>query len=643
LGEKPVALHVSVPHAPDLLGVAQGKNFAAIGVQLQATQMPTALLDAYAGGMLREALGPVLDLSLDTRVAQVQDKPFSADTTLALSAAGGQSTLIFKAQVKDPFNMQAATPDQRRAAGVLPELEAELDVSGAGVLLAFAPAAQRDLLREVCGETIAARIKYVEKVPGSARASISFDAGSVQLGGAADYTDKQLSSVASEPIVLRFGASQALLNQLLADKLPVGASVQLARADDVLSLQIAELAIPLGRYFDADPAFALEELVEHLGAKLEASFPAFSYRHPAAVAGGPQSEIQLRDLVLTARLQPQANATLDLSGAIEAAPSGQLELHVVVENPAGFAVQAPAKFPAPGSRASVNAKLERFPSALLDVLAQQDGLLVDVLGPELGASVSGSYPDSGADPLRADMRSNLGEVQVVTRLQDGVILAHGEEGLDAKLGLTPLFTKRIVGSLLPMLVQVRQDDPQKRALFTGRNLSLPLDADMSKFSGDIVMDLGAVEFQLLPGLDRAFAMVGAKAPTTKNTVLKPVTVRVTNGIARYDQLLIPVAGRELKFNGSADLDKKTFELGCAVPLEILGSGVESQLDALRKVLDPKLEVPLEIYGSWSSPRVRLGKGFLEKTLKGAAGGLLKGELEKGLGGLFGGKKDKKDG
>ena len=76
---------------------------------------------------------------------------------------------------------------------------------------------------------------------------------------------------------------------------------------------------------------------------------------------------------------------------------------------------------------------------------------------------------------------------------------------------------------------------------------------------------------------------------------------------------------------------------------MLGSKVEVELEQVRSLLDPKLEVPLEISGSWSSPKLRLGKGFLEKVLKDAAGGALGGELEKGLGGLFGGKKKKKDG
>jgi len=643
LGAEPVHLHIDVPHAPELAGIADGGNFAPIVARLEATQMPTALLDAYAGGKLREALGAALDLSLDTRIAQPEAAPFSADTTLSLSAAGGQSTLIFKAQVKDPLNRRVKPPAVARAPGVAPELEALLDVSGAGVLLSFAPSGTRELLRELCGETIAMRVKLAESAPGSARASLALDAGSLQVSGAADYTEKTLTTIAGEPLVLRIRLPEALLQRYLAERLPAGAKLELAGSEGVFLLQLEKLRAPLGRYFDADPALALAELVENLDGQLEAQFPAFTYSHPPAAAGAAPSVVQLRDLRLSARMQAGAPANLDLSGAIDGTPPGRLEAKVVVEKPAGFSVSAPGASPAQGSRASLNARLERFPSAILDVLARQDGLIVDVLGPELAAEVSGSYPTLAGAPLRAKLRSELGDVSLVSSLDEGVIRATGEQGLDAKVGLTPLFTQRIVGSLLPMLVQLRQDDPSQRALITGRNLALPLDADLSKLSGEILLDLGAVDYQLLPGLDKAFALAGAKAPSMKNTVIKPIAIQITNGIARYNAIPITIAGRELKFDGSADLAKQSFELGCKVPLSMLGSGVEAQLDTLRNVLDPKLEVPLEFYGSWKSPRMRLGKGFLEKVLKDAAKGALQGELEKGLGGLLGGKKKPKDG
>ncbi len=640
-GDKPIELHLDVPHAPQLLTIAQGAEFSPIALKLRAEQLKTALLDAYAGGALQGALGPQLDLALDAKLSQQGGAPFSADAKLELAAVGGKSTLAFKAQAQDPFDRKGKQASKPRPAGTLPELEATLDVSGAGALLAFAPENVRQTLRELCGETIAASVKLAEGKPGASKAELSLDAGGLVASGALDYTDRTLSTVDAQPLVVKVSPSQGMLDKLLAGKLPPGAALALNRPGTALVLQLTQLRAPLGRFFDADPAVARPELIENLDLKLVATLPAFTYTHPPGAAGTESAVVALRDVQLNARLQPGAAANLDLTGSV-GSEQGGLELHVIVEKPAGFVVEPPATVPAPGSRAKLTAKLAHFPSALLDVLAAQDGLLVDVLGPELDASVRGEYPDSKTEPLHAEMHSSLGDIALVSRIEGGKIVSEADKGLDAKVGLTPLFSKRIVGSLLPMLVEVRQDDPTKRTLLTGRKLSLPIDADLSKLSGDLILDLGAVDYQLLPSLTQVLALSG-KEFGAKNTVVKPIAIQIVNGVARYDSIPIKISGREINFHGSTNLVTKTFELGFAVPLEMLGSKVESQLESVRKYLDPKLEVPLEISGTWSSPKIRLGKGFLEKVLKDAAGGLLQGEIEKGLGGLLGGGKKKKDG
>ncbi|MEO6710965.1 MAG: hypothetical protein ABI054_04070, partial [Planctomycetota bacterium] len=651
----PLELHVAVPNAPDLLVIRQGSEFAPIVVRLQAPQFDTAWLDAYAGAALRPALGAKLDLTLDSQLSQLAKQPFQADAKLELSASGGKSTLSFKAQATDPFYKEGkeASPPVDRPAGSFPDLDATLDVSGAGALLAFAPASARDLLREVCGEKIAAHVKLVEVKPssgkggelkpGGSKADLTIDAGGLVASGSVAYVDGVVSTVAAQPLVLKLSPTQSTLDRLLAGKLPQGASLKLAQPGDALVVELTQLRVQLSRFLAADPSLARADLIENLDGKLDATVPAFSYAHPPAASGVAPAVALLRNVQLHAKMQPKGPASVDVTGNIEGTPPGGLEIHVAIEEPAGFAVEPPADFPAKGSRATLTAKLSHFPSALLDVLANQDGLIVDVLGPELDANVRGQYPDEGAEPLHADLHSDFGDVALNSRIAEKVIVSEGEQGLDAKVRLTPLFSKRIVGALVPVLVEVRQDDPAKRTVLTGRKLALPMDADLSKLSGELILDLGTVDYQLLPGLSQALSLTG-KDFSQKNTVLQPIAIKIVDGIARYDSIPITISGREINFRGSANLATKNFELAFAVPLEMLGSKVESQLEQVRRFLDPKLQVPLEISGSWSSPRIRLGKGFLEKVLKDAAQGALEGELEKGLGGLLGGgKKKKKDG
>jgi hypothetical protein len=636
-GTAPLLLELDAPHAPSLLSAAQGADFEPLVVRATCENFSTALLDAYAGGALQGALGPQLSLELQAGLAQPSDGHFRLDATLGLSGASGASKVTLGARALDPLNLRAA-PDKRRTPGVPPELDVNIEVTGAGALMAFAPEDSRELARQLIGDKIAGRIQVSASAADAAAAEVVLNAGSISLDGAADFRGGLVSSSPQRPILLRVAPSREALARSLAGKLPEGASLVLAEPGGVFQVELAGLSIPVARFLAAEPAVAAAELVANTAARLEATLPTLVYTHPpAAPAAGrapsPATSVTLRGVRLQAQLALGQPAKVDVTGAVDAEPPGAVEAHVVVEGPGGFLVEP---LPA-GSRARLSARLSRFPSALVDALAAQDGLIVDVLGPELEAVVQGVWPDSAGEPIRAELRSQLGDVALTSSLADGVIQSQGDQGLDAKVGLTPLFSKRIVGSLVPLFVQLRQDDPTQRTLLTGRNLALPMDADLSKLSGDLVLDLGAVEYELLPGLKQVLALTGTESPAARSTVVKPIAIRILNGVARYDAIPVKISGRDVIFRGQADLAQKSFELAFNLPLELLGSKVESKLEEVREYLDPKTEVPLELYGSWTSPRVRLGKGFLEKALKQAGAGA----LERGLGELLGGGKKKK--
>lgn len=633
-GAEPIQLHAEVPDPGALLLGLSADQPQQFSVRLVCRDLTTALLDAYAKGALAAPMGPVLQADLS---AVVKTDKASLDGTVDLRLAGssGESKVAIGARIAD-----MTSPG-------IPPIDATLDVKGSDTWIAFAPQDLRADLRELLGDAWNARVALNERpAAGDEPRSV---AGTVSCNAARLRLDAPLESVANRlratgPMTLSITPTQAMLDRYVSAALPPGAKLDWeatpTEAERAIELRLSKLDVGLPGP-DAPAGFDLAALLRELHVELEAKLPALNYVHPPAVAGQAPTSAPLRDLRLIARLAPNENARVDLTGAVGGDGAGKIEVHADVRKPEGFVDPAAQPYPAAGSSVRVDASLVGFPSALIDALARQEGLLVDVLGPTLDATVQGDYPEGIGDALHAELKSKLGEVRLDSRLQAGVIRSSETQGLDAKVGLTPLFSQRIVGSLLPVLVSVRQDDPGHRTVLSGRNLALPMDGDLTKLSGEIVLDLGAVDYQLLPGLEQAFAIAGARAPEVKNTVIRPITIRIVDGVARYDAIPIKIGGRELSLRGSADLGRKSFELAFNVPLELMGSKVESKLESLRKVLDPKLEVPLELYGSWSSPRIRLGKGFLEKTLKDAAGKALEDELEKGLGDLFGDKKKKK--
>jgi hypothetical protein len=142
-----------------------------------------------------------------------------------------------------------------------------------------------------------------------------------------------------------------------------------------------------------------------------------------------------------------------------------------------------------------------------------------------------------------------------------------------------------------------------------------------------------VSYALLPGLSD---LVGSLA-SMKSATLKPITVPIEKGVARYERLPIRIGAHEVPFRGSFNLVDRSLSLGADVPLALLGKKINSQLDAVREYLPPDLVVPIEIKGTWSKPRVSIAKSFLDDVVEKAAAKA----AEKGLGGLLDGLLDKK--
>ena len=114
--------------------------------------------------------------------------------------------------------------------------------------------------------------------------------------------------------------------------------------------------------------------------------------------------------------------------------------------------------------------------------------------------------------------------------------------------------------------------------------------------------------------------------------LPEIRVPITNGIASYDRLPLRIGGRDYAFSGTFSLVDKSFSMETQVPLAALGRKVSDKLESLRDFLDPNLMVPLELRGTWKSPRLRVGDDFLKKVaedaLKRQGEGLLEGLLKK---------------
>lgn len=274
---------------------------------------------------------------------------------------------------------------------------------------------------------------------------------------------------------------------------------------------------------------------------------------------------------------------------------------------------------------------------LVDVLAAQDGLLLDVFGPTLQLDVDVRDWKAGAARIDARLDSSNAQLAWAGRLEDGVLRSSGDtESLQARVRLTPLFQERIVGNLLPMLVGMQSIEGADPALVRVTDFSMPLSgADRSVLAGlqaDVRLELGRVRAAVLPGLA---AMLSSQVHQLRPTQLPTLELKIRDGVVLADAIPIEIEKTPVVFAGNYALVDERMEFTCSVPLSGLRGDVGQVLNEARAYLDPNLLVPLRVHGRPDRPQVGIDSDFLKQVLRDGSKKAAGDALEKGLRKLFG--------
>jgi hypothetical protein len=297
------------------------------------------------------------------------------------------------------------------------------------------------------------------------------------------------------------------------------------------------------------------------------------------------------------------------------------------------------------AKISCSARFERVPTAPLDALLEQDGLLVDVLGPNLSGDLSGSWPLKDARDLRANLSSDLGRIELDAAVQEDALIATGDEGLRASLSLTPLFSQRIVGNLVPLLVDLKKDPSAEPLSISVTNFTLPLDRSGERNDGqvgegvvtedlirsiaaDVTIDLGEVGYRFLPGLAGSFGSAIDSLVQPQTATIPPIVLRLERGVVSYAALPLSIDGKPLPLSGRYDVLQRTFELSGELPLKYLGGKIAKNLDQARGFLDPDLAVPITLSGTLTRPSLSVRGDFLDGLIEDALSNTLQRGLER---------------
>ncbi len=637
-----VKLTVECPDAAQALGVMAGGALSPTQLEIELSSLPSSLMavlaPAAAESLAKLPRGAV-KLATTVELATGQPAKIAARATLGSGAQALSANV--DASVVDPFGVQTERP-----AGALPSLSAKLDLAGLALLREFVPAPHADTVLELLGERLAAEVA-LEPARGSvgisdAALTAKLGASKLDLDLALALRESRLTIDSARPMSLDVRLSQALVDRYTAASLPAGTKLSFADAAPVFRVRAGGVALPLDAWMGAEGAapISLGQTLRGTSAALRVEVPGLTLSQPA-VGGGAAIPIEVQQLTLTAALDAGKPARFDLNGAIAGASASQIVLSATSADVGAFVDGLSTEAGPPEAAAlKLSGDVAGLPTALIDALAAQNGLLVDVLGPTMNFKLAGAWPSAPGDPLRAEMSSSSANVKVEAGLEGMLLSSSDAGGIQAQLPLSPLFSERIVGKLVPLCVNASKPQGAAPVGLSVRDFQLPLDGDLSKLNALVELELGDIVYDLLPGLSSTLAPLGLSGKTQGAAKLGKLSLPIRNGVVSYDRLPLSFGGKELAFKGSFDLAKLEFDLATDVPLEALGAKVNAELDKFRQYLDPKMLVPLQLKGTWKSPKFRLADDFTKKVLKDAAEKAAEDALKGGLQDLLGGKKKK---
>ncbi len=271
---------------------------------------------------------------------------------------------------------------------------------------------------------------------------------------------------------------------------------------------------------------------------------------------------------------------------------------------------------------SANGDLPAIPTALIDMLARQNGLLVDALGPMTSAQIRADHFGASGGTLDLVAKSDRASASVRGSVGEGVFVT--SEPIKASLTeITAALAKRFIKGM-PLVGTVEKKPTDEPAMITASSMRVPMDNDLRKLDGEVLIDPGVARFTSGETFGKILKAINQKTEANIGQRIDPLSVHIKQGVATYDKWTVPIGQNKLNTQGTVDLVNETLDVITYVPLGALTEDVAGLFKAQAKLkqalggtgLDENLMVPFRSRGSFgkvkTEPDMEL---FVKESLK----------------------------
>ena len=293
---------------------------------------------------------------------------------------------------------------------------------------------------------------------------------------------------------------------------------------------------------------------------------------------------------------------------------------------------------------SIDASMPQGRTDVLDALASQDGRLMELLGPTVDLTFEADGYTKAGGTLKASADSPRTTLAIDGVVGYGAFVA--SQPIELMVNeITPALGATLLNGLPLGTIEKRPEDGPMTVVATG--LRVPVDGDMSRLNGDVVINVGTARFQTSSAFSRILSLAQQRDSGQIGRRLAPLTLHMRDGVLSYDRYTIPLGEFQIETEAkSIDLVNKRLNIITWIPIGALGdeaagqfnTGLGSLLGRALPTFDRLTRVPWRTSGSFGSattlPDVSL---FVENT--GAQ--LLRPDIliRDRLRGIFGGKKN----
>jgi hypothetical protein len=511
---------------------------AAVSVRVRVPSATVGAIAPSVGDLVIADAVAKADVALDAR-SQPARANVTLDTKLAAARAAGAAIPV--APVSARAKWTAATQGAEAAWDASVTMDG-ISGEGLGTLLSLDEATRREI-------GSGARIRADAR---SADGGIAFDAEStlerMRVRAKGSFRDGVVE-LADSTATLELAPAQALamLNGLRA---PVGDD---GKPRPPMWKDVSKVSL----HADVRSLRIRTDGLAGMAAKLDAKVGAVRL----VPTDGAPIEVDGVDLALDAPSPEQPAAVRVRSSITE----GGQKLPLALDGTVAGWLGADGKASAERIRIDAQLKAERASTRALGAIMGMGTDLSEAMGPDVTVEATVRSPAPGSADAVASVTSRFLTVRApAVALRAGVVTVAPAAPVVAEFIPTPPVRRQWLGSLNPVLRDIRLKDDRAPIRLEVTSLSYPLDGDYAKLSGDVRLMVGGVLFDRAVKNESLDLMnvFRTNSPAPVEGIINPLVVTVRKGQLKYKDFDIGIDRQgdawktRLVFDGDIDLTRK---------------------------------------------------------------------------------------